>query len=98
MNLPVVLRRQARTEYDEAADWYEARRPGLGARFTAAVQDVFDSASANPERHPRVFGDVHEGLVRGFPYCVYYRVEGGYLLVIAVLHTSRGPSVWQSRV
>jgi len=97
MNLPVVLRRQARQEYDEAANWYEARRPGLGARFTGAVQEVFDAASVNPGRHPRVFGEVHEGLVPGFPYGVYYRQERGHVLVIAVFHTSRDPSVRQSR-
>lgn len=97
MNRPVVLRRQARIEYDDAADWYEARRPGLGARFTNAVQDVFVSAAANPDRHPRVFGDVHEGLIPGFPYCVYSREENGQILVIAIFHTSRDPSIWQSR-
>ena len=97
MKLPVVLRRQARREYDEAADSYESRQPGLGERFTEAVQAIFDSASANPGRHPRVFGEVHEGPVPGFPYCVYYRKERGYLLVIAVFHTSRDPSIWQSR-
>ncbi len=97
MNRPVVFRRQARLEYGEAADWYEDRRAGLGAKFTDAVQEVLDSASVNPSRHPRVFDEVREGLVQGFPYCVYYREERGNLLVIGVFHTSRDPSIWQSR-
>ncbi len=58
MRRPVVLRRQARLEYDEAASWYEDRRAGLGAKFTAAVQEVLDSASEDPGRHPRVFEEV----------------------------------------
>jgi len=37
MSLPVVFRRLARAEFDDAADWYEQRRAGLGAAFTAAV-------------------------------------------------------------
>ena len=97
MNLPVFLRRQARREYDEAVDWYEERRPGLGPKFTEAVQSVLDAASANPRRHPRVFGEVHEGIVPGFPYCVYYRAEGGRIVVLAVFHSSRDPSIWQAR-
>ena len=36
-------------------------------------------------------------LVIGFPYCVYYREEPGRVLVLAVFHTSRDPTVWQSR-
>jgi len=94
---PVIFRRQARMEFDEAALWYEAHRRGLGARITFAVDSVINSAALNPDRHPRVFADVHEGLVSGFPYCVYYRQEHGRILVIGIFHASRDPSIWQSR-
>jgi len=33
---PVIFRRQARTEFDEAGDWYEKERPGLGMEFQAS--------------------------------------------------------------
>ena len=33
MSLPVVLRAEAQDEFDEAFDWYEGRRPGLGVSF-----------------------------------------------------------------
>ncbi len=33
MTLPVIFRRQARLEFDEAADWYEQERAGLGSQF-----------------------------------------------------------------
>lgn len=97
MSLPITFRRQARREFDEAADWYEPRRAGLGARFVAAGQRVLDEVAANPQRYPAVFGDVREGIVKGFPYCVYYREEGGQIIVLAVFHASRDPSIWQSR-
>jgi len=97
MNLPVIFRPQARREFDDAADWYEQRRTGLGARFVAAVQQVLDEVSANPQRYSEVFGDVREGIVQGFPYCVYYREENGQIIVLAVVHATRDPSVWQSR-
>lgn len=37
MSLPVVLRAEAEAEFDEAFDYYESRRAGLGADFTAEV-------------------------------------------------------------
>ena len=98
MSRPLVYRRPARREFDEAADWYEQQKAGLGVKFTAAVQDVLDEAAANPRRYPEVFGDVREGIVNGFPYCVYYREAGGSLLIVAIFHTARDPSTWQSRV
>jgi plasmid stabilization system protein ParE len=61
------------------------------------VQKVLDTIAANPERYPLVSDDVREALVSRFPYCVYYRVKPDRVVVIAVFHTSRDPSVWQGR-
>jgi plasmid stabilization system protein ParE len=97
VSLPVVFRRAARAEFDDAADWYEARRPGLGAAFTAAVQRVLDRIAAQPDFYAAVWNGVREALVPGFPYCVYYREEPGQVLVLSVFHTARDPSIWQSR-
>jgi plasmid stabilization system protein ParE len=97
MSLPIVFRRLARAEFDNAADWYEQRRAGLGAAFTAAVQSVLDQISAQPDFYPQVYQDVREALVSGYPYCVYYREEPGQVVVLSVFHTSRDPSIWQGR-
>jgi hypothetical protein len=40
MSLPVVLRPEARQEYDDAFDYYESRRAGLGTTFAARVNEV----------------------------------------------------------
>ena len=97
MTLPVILRRAARAEYDAAVDWYEQQRPGLGAAFTAAVQRVFDRIAAQPRMHGIVLRDIRRAVVRGFPYCVFYRVRPSAVVVLSVFHTSRDPSAWQSR-
>jgi plasmid stabilization system protein ParE len=97
MSLPVVFRRAARAEFDDAADWYDHRRAGLGAAFTAAVERVLDQVAAQPDFYPQVYQDVREALVPGYPYCVYYREEPGQVVVLAVFHTSRDPSIWQGR-
>jgi len=97
MSLRVILRQTARAEFDEAGDWYEQRRQGLGARFATAVQRVFDHISVQPLMHGVVLRDIRKAIVRGFPYCVYYRVRPGSIVVLSVFHTSGDPSVWQVR-
>jgi hypothetical protein len=57
VSLPVVLRDEASTEFDEAFDYYEAQRAGLGVDFVARVQQVFDRISANPFLHAVVLGE-----------------------------------------
>ena len=97
MSLPVILRAEARAEFDEAFDNYEAQRPGLGVDFAARVQEVFDRIAANPQIHGTVFQDVRKAVVQRFPYCVFYRAETSQVLVLAVFHTRRDPGIRQAR-
>jgi plasmid stabilization system protein ParE len=98
MSLPIRLLPEARAEFDAAADWYEQQRAGLGVDFVARVREVLDRIAANPQLHAAVYGDVRKGVVRRFPYVVLYKEEAGEVVVIAVFHTARDPSIWQSRV
>ena len=97
MKLPIVFRRAARAEFDDAADWYEQRRSGLGAAFAVAVQRVLDQIAAQPDFYPQALQDGREALVAGYPYCVYYREEPNQVVVLSVFHTARNPSIWQDR-
>jgi len=97
MTLPIRLRRPAEAEYDDAANWYEARRRGLGFRFIAAVRKTLDEISAQPERFAEVWPGVREAPVSRWPFCVYYQVHSDHVMVLAIFHTARDPSVWQSR-
>lgn len=98
MSRRVTLRAAARAEYAAAAKWYENERPGLGLRFEAAVEATFAKVADSPLHFAEEFLDVRCAPVDGFQhYCVYYRVRPGRISVISVFHTSRDPSIWQSR-
>ncbi|MBN9523638.1 type II toxin-antitoxin system RelE/ParE family toxin [bacterium] len=98
MSLPVVLRPEARAEYDEAVDWFEQRRAGSGAPFIRAVKQTLDLIGAQPKVHRAVLGDVRRAPVSGFPYYrIIYRERDTDVEVLAVFHTSRDPAVWQGR-
>jgi plasmid stabilization system protein ParE len=73
MSLPVELTPEARTEYDAAFDYYEARRSGLGITFATRLNEVLSRIGNTPKMHGIVTGDVRKAVVTQFPYCVYYR-------------------------
>lgn len=98
MRLPVVLRDEAQAEFDEAFDYWEDQRPGLGVDFAARVQQGFDRIAANPKMHALVFADIRKAVVTRFPYTIFYRSDDVRVEVIAVFHSRRDPSVWQRRV
>lgn len=97
MSLPVVFRPQAEAELEEAQGWYEERTRGLGQEFVTCVQATIEVVRRNPERFPRVDGEVRRALVRRFPYAVLYLADPEFVAIIAVFHTSRDPVGWQGR-
>lgn len=97
MNLPIRLLPEAKDEFDAAADWYEQQRPGLGADFVARVREALHRIAANPRLYPTVQGAARKAPVVRFPYVVLYREDPREIVVIAVFHTRRDPSAWQSR-
>ncbi len=97
MSLPVILRPEARREYDDAFDFYESRRAGLGPRFAVRVNEVLTRIGKTPRMHALVRGDVRKAVVTKFPFCVYYRELADRVEVISVFHTSRDPADWQDR-
>jgi len=94
---PVVVDPEAQDEFDGGYDHYESNRVGLGEVFADAVQEVFDRVGRMPRLHRVVFADIRRAIVRGFPYCVYYREEPTLIRVLSVFHTSRDPAIWQGR-
>lgn len=97
MSLPLEFHPAVRGEIDDAHDWYEQRRPGLGRDFLDEIERVLAEITANPARYGFVDAGIREGLLNRFPYAIYYRVLADRIRVLAVYHTSRDPLGWQSR-
>jgi plasmid stabilization system protein ParE len=97
MSIPIRFLPEAIAEFNDATDWYEQRQTGLGVIFVARVREVANRIAANPRLHAAVYGDVRKAVVKQFPYVVLYREEPREVVVIAVFHTARDPSIWQSR-
>jgi plasmid stabilization system protein ParE len=97
MSLPLEFHPAVRDEIDEAHEWYEQRKSGLGGDFLDEVERIHGEIIANPARWGFAEGDIREALLRRFPYAVYYRVLADRIRVLAVFHTARDPARWRSR-
>lgn len=97
MTLPVIFRRQARREFDDAGDWYEKERAGLGLEFLDEIGRLLSHIAATPHQFPVIHRDVHKAVAKRFPYCIYFRVRDQRIVVLAVFHSARNPAVWQGR-
>jgi len=88
----------ARAEFREAAHYYEGEQPGLGRRFTDAVETALQRIAQNPLLFRVVFEDVRKCRVLRFPYGLLYQLRTDYVRVVGVMHLHRDPDYWKSRV
>jgi toxin ParE1/3/4 len=92
------MRVQFRPEALEAKAWYEAHVPGLGFEFARALEAAIQSAVRNPLAFTTVEGECRRVLMRRFPYSVVFRPGPKSMLIVAVFHHRREPSVLAGRV
>lgn len=85
--------RLVKADLQAAYDWYEDRRPGLGAEFAAEFETAYHHLLEFPLRHAVRFSDVRRLNLLRFPYGIFYVVRPPDLYLLAVLHTSRDTEI-----
>lgn len=92
----------AEEEAADAAEWYDARRAGLGNEFLTSVRLGADRLDQLPDLGTpfTMTGSgktIRRLLIDGFPYALCYLDLGTHRQVIAVAHTGRKPGYWLAR-
>jgi plasmid stabilization system protein ParE len=102
VNWKVVVLPEFYSDLEEAADWYEHKLEGLGARFAGKVLDVWADLAVNPllnsKKLPR--RNIRWRYPDKFPYKVVYCVEEETktVVVIALLHAARHAEILLKRI
>ena len=94
----VAFHAEARAEYDAALAWYAARDADAANGFDAEVSRVTGMMAEFPELGVPFDRRHRCWLLHTYPFGVYYRYEAGWILVVAVSHTSKKPGYWKKRV
>jgi plasmid stabilization system protein ParE len=94
-----VLAPAARDELEAAAEWYESRAEGLGARFVLCIDEIVQRIEELPAGFPRWKRDprFRRVVAQRFPYVVFYRDLPDQIEVVAVAHGAREPGYWLTR-
>ena len=96
MTLELLVRGRAKADIRRAAKWYEKQREGLGRQFIAEVDTALERIEANPQQYQVLHRGIRHGIIRHFPYGVFYRLRGNTISVFAVVHLHREDVHWQT--
>jgi plasmid stabilization system protein ParE len=90
----------ARLEARAAAAWYRERSRDAARDFAEAVATAVNSICENPERWPvwEPETGVRRQLLSGFPYAIFYLVEAGVVVIVAIAHHKQRPGYWSGRL
>jgi plasmid stabilization system protein ParE len=98
MAAELIIAPEAEQDIAEAYAWYEGRRVGQGEEFLSCVDACIQAIRRTPQMHAVVHEGYRRGLVRRFPYAVFYEHAGDTVTVYCVFHTSRDPKKWRQRL
>jgi hypothetical protein len=62
------------------------------------VDACIQAICRNPEMHAVIYKDYRRGLVRRFPYSVFYEYSGDSVTAYCVFHNSQDPTKWRRRL
>ena len=87
----------AERELNDAAQYYEGERTGLGTEFLEEVERCAASIIRHPAAGAPVHNDVRRRFLRRFPYALLYRTAGDIIRILAVMDLRRLPTYWVGR-
>src|SRR5262249_37769379 len=97
MSREVSFHPLAEQELNDAASYYNAAGPGLGALFLDEIERAVKQVRGHPEKGPLVNRLVRRKLVRRFPYSVMYSVQVDTIRILAIANQKRRPFYWRGR-
>lgn len=88
----------AKTEFMDAIFYYNRQSEGLGYEFAAEVKRTLERIVQYPDAWFKLSKRTRRCRTNRFPYGVIYQVRKEILLIVAVMHLSREPETWKSRL
>lgn len=89
---------EAEDEFTDAAHYYDQQDAGLGDRFVGQIQAAVARILDNPLMARRFDHECRKVKADKFPYVVIYLAEDERIYILSVMHTSRHPDYWKSRI
>jgi plasmid stabilization system protein ParE len=88
----------AEAEFLEAVSFYNLQSEGLGYDVAVEVHRTIQRIIQHPEAWAKLSERTRRCRINRFPYGIIYQVREETLLIVAVMHLSRDPQAWKSRV
>lgn len=94
----VILLPEAETDLDQACAWYEGQQAGLADQLLDNVRACLQAIGSTPLMHRIVEAPFRRGIVKRFPYSIFYEVRDDIVYVHSIFQNSQDPEKWRKRL
>jgi hypothetical protein len=91
MSFNLAVQSEAIFDIQQAFEWYESRKTGLGFEFIEEVESAYEKITSQPFHYVAVNEQFRRIKINRFPYILVYEIEESVIVVNAVRHMSRKP-------
>ncbi len=89
---------EARIEVQEAVEWYEDQRAGLGEELAGELAHVVSLIERFPDAWHPLTKRIRRQRLDRFPYNVVYARAAQEIVVLVFSHQHRHPGYWRKRL
>ncbi|WP_339703772.1 type II toxin-antitoxin system RelE/ParE family toxin [Algoriphagus aquimarinus] len=94
MKYSLQILNSAEIEISDAINYYERKLIGLGQRFLESVERSLSLIAKTPELYAIKKMPFRSCPLKGFPYLIFYAIEGEVIVVYSIFNTAQDPAKW----
>jgi toxin ParE1/3/4 len=91
MSYTLLIQKEAWVELQNAFEWYEEQKQGLGYEFIEKVQACYENLVDNPHRFPHINPNYRRIKTDRFPYILFYEIEDETIIIGRIRHIKQKP-------
>jgi len=88
----------AAAEFTDAISYYNMQSEGLGYEFAVEIKRTIERIILYPEAWAKLSKRTRRCRTNRFPYGIIYQLREKTIFIVAVMHLSREPQSWKSRI
>jgi toxin ParE1/3/4 len=89
MSYNLVIQTEALLDIQEAFEWYEKKREGLGYLLIEEIEICYRNLSDHPYHYSYINKQYRRIKVNRFPYLIIYEIESDEIIINSVRHAKR---------
>jgi toxin ParE1/3/4 len=91
MTYTIAIQEEAIIEMQEAFEWYENKRNGLGYELLDKIEGCFLKISNTPTHYTHINETYRRIKTQKFPYLIIYEIEESFAFIVAIRHAKQRP-------